>query len=289
MPKLKQRTVVVAIESDQHAGSTVAVCPPVIQLDDGGAYQASKLQRWLMQNRDDFWKQVGQTRDAEDAELLTVSNGDITDGDHHATTQILSGNSAAQAAVVNELMKSPLALNPDRMLFVRGTEAHVGKSACNEERIALGLKKDKRPVIMDPENGTASHWHARLTIQGVRLDFAHHGKMGTLPWTRPNQTASLAAAIFYEHSKRDMKAHRLPTAPHLAIRSHFHQFVDTESLHPTRVIQTPAWQMRTAFIHRIDTTGKLPDIGGIIVVIRNGEYDPRPVLYTPAPTPVVEL
>lgn len=283
------KTWVVAVESDQHAGSTIAVCPPNIKLDDGGYYHASPLQRWLWNCRESFFDRVGETRKKYGAHLLTAFNGDWTDGDHHQTTQILSGNPTAQAAVVNECMKAPLALDPDKMLFVRGTESHVGKSACFEERIAMGLKKDGWPVLME-EGGNASHWHARLTLGRLRFDFAHHGKMGTLPWTRPNQTASLAAAIFYEHAKQDMRAHRLPSAPHIAFRSHLHQFVDTQDLHPVRVIQTPAYQMRTAFIHRIDTTGKLPDIGGVICVVRDGEVlEMTPVLFTPEPTPMVTL
>jgi hypothetical protein len=267
--------VVIAVTSDQHCGSTVALCPPRIELDDGGAYEASKAQRWLWQNWLAFWKQVEKVRAREKAKLYQVFNGDMTDGNHHGTTQILSGNSSVQGMVVNECMKIPLGLDPDRMWFIRGTEAHVGKSAEGEEKIADGLRRNKNPIVGDRDSGTSSHWHARLEIDGVRLDFAHHGRMGQRPWTKINVVANLAAEIFYEHSARG------EPYPHLAVRSHHHRFADTGSAHPTRVIQTPAWQLHTAFIHRI-APDSLADVGGVIIVIKDGRYTVDPVLYKPS-------
>lgn len=273
------RAVVLAITSDQHCGSTVALCPPRIALDDGGAYEASKAQQWLWQSWEAFWKRAAALRAAHDADLYTVFNGDMVDGNHHGTTQILSGNPNAQAAVVDACLKPVLALKPEQMFFVRGTDAHVGQSATAEERIASGLWKDKRPVQRDPARDTASWWHLTMDIQGVRLDFAHHGRVGTRPWTKPNVTANLAAEIFYDHA-----ANGLPH-PHLAVRSHMHQWVDTHDQHPTRVIQLAAWQLATSFVHRI-APGKLADVGGILVTIKDGQLlEPEKVKFTPDRTP----
>lgn len=278
MKRRAARPVVIAVTSDQHCGSTVALCPERIKLDDGGEYAASKAQRWLWTNWCDFWSRVDATRKALGAQLIQVYNGDLTEGDHHKTTQILSGNPTAQAVVVNECLRVPLALQPDALFFVRGTEAHVGPSAAFEERIALGLAKDKRPVVKEEATGNASHWHLTLDVQGIRLDFAHHGRVGQRPWTKPNVVLNLAAEIGYEHF-RTGRPH-----PHLAVRSHMHQFVDTHDAHPTRVIQMPAWQLATAYIHRI-APGALADVGGLILVIDGGALTVTPVRYTPDPAP----
>ncbi len=273
MPK----TTVIAVTSDQHCGSTVALCPERIKLDDGGEYAASKPQRWLWACWVDFWSRVEATRRKHHAKLVQVYNGDLTEGDHHKTTQILSGNPTAQAAVVNACLAVPLALKPDALFFIRGTEAHVGPSAAFEERIALGLSKDKRPVVKEAETGNGSHWHATMDVQGVRLDFAHHGRMGQRPWTRINVVANLAAEIFYDHARAE-RPH-----PHLAVRSHLHQFADTHEAHPTRLIQTPAWQLATAYIHRI-APGAIADVGGLILTITDGKLEVEPVRYHPEPT-----
>jgi hypothetical protein len=273
-------TVVIAITSDLHCGSTTGLCPESIQLDDGGEYRASKAQRWMWQGWKDYWKQVESIRIKEKAKLYTVFNGDLVDGNHHGTTQILSGNPNGQAAALNAAMTVPLALKPDKIWITRGTDAHVGQSACSEERIADGLRRDKRPVVGDPNTGTASQWHIRMEVEGTRLDFAHHGRVGTRPWTKPNVTANLAFEIFCDHAK-DGIPH-----PHIAVRSHMHQLVDTGSIHPVRLIQTPCWQFGTSFIHRI-APGKLADIGGVIIVLRKGQApDVRPIMYKPEPTPL---
>ena len=273
---MSDRTALVAVVSDVHAGSTVAVCPPEISLDDGGGYVASKAQQWLWQNWLAFWATAGETADRLNADLYVVFNGDVTEGDHHGTRQILSGNPNAQAAVVDACMRPVLALAPARLAFIRGTEAHVGKSAAYEERIARGLEKDGRPVIADPDTGTASWWHLRMDIHGHRLSFAHHGRMGQRPWTRGNVVLNLAAEIFYEH------AARAETPPALAIRSHLHRYFDTGSAHPVRVIQTPAWQLSTAFIHRI-APDSLADIGGVLITVEPGRSPiVDPVLFKPA-------
>lgn len=272
----------IVITSDQHAGSTVGMSPPFIELDDGGKYSASKAQLWLWQSWKAFWRRVEIVREKEKAGLVAGFNGDLVEGYHHGTTQILSANPNAQAAVVNECMRVPLSLGPDKLFFIRGTEAHVGQSACAEERIADGLRRDKRPVVGDPATGTASLWHLKLAVQGVRLDFAHHGRIGQRPWTKPNVVANLAAEIFYDHAARE------EPYPHIAVRSHQHRFVDTANLHPVRVIQTPAWQLATSFIHRI-APGAIADIGGVLILIKDGEATVETVLYRPEGTKTVKI
>lgn len=280
MPKRKPvtfdaDTCLVAIVSDLHCGGTTALCPPRVDLDDGGHYEASKAQRWMWEGWHSFWEFVERRRDKRKADLVFVCNGDATDGNHHGTTQILSGNPTAQAAVVNEVLRAPLALQPSALFFIRGTEAHVGPSAAYEERIAVGLKKDGRPVIADAETGSASWWHAKAEIQGVRIDLAHHGRMGTRPWTKQNVVNAGAVEIAMEHNERG------EPAPHLAVRSHLHRYADThDACRQTRLIQTPAWQLATAYVHRV-APNSLADIGGILVEITDGKMIVEPVLYKP--------
>lgn len=268
------RPIVLAITSDQHNGSTVALCPPIIELDDGGSYESSKAQKWLWQCWWEFWDRVKLEQQAHKAQLFTVFNGDLVEGNHHGTTQILSGNPTAQSKVVDACLKPVLALKPDAMFFVRGTEAHVGKSAAYEERIALGLQKDGWPVHGDPDTGTASWWNLRMELQGVRLSAIHHGRFGQRPWTEGNVVYNLAAEILYRNAALN------EPYPHIAFRSHYHRFFDTHEAHPVRVIQTPAWQLHTAHTHKV-VPESVASIGGVIVVIKDGSYEVKPVLFKP--------
>lgn len=248
-----------------HAGSTVAMCPPKVALDEGGCYEASKAQRWLWQGWQDYWKQIAAKRDALGADLYCVFNGDMVDGQPHQTTQIISANPNAQAAVVNAAMSVPLALQPDRIFVVRGTEAHVGKSAAAEERIADGLRRDKRPVEGDPDSGTASWWHLRMEVQGVRLDIAHHGRTGQREHTRGSAAILHAHDIYLSHCKRG------DPPPHLALRGHYHRFNDSYDSCPTRAVTTGAWQLKTSYVHKV-AADSMADIGGVCIVIEKGAY-----------------
>jgi hypothetical protein len=272
--------VVIANVSDVHAGSSVALCPPRIPLDDGGTYEASKLQRWTWQCWKDYWRAVAAKRKALNAELYVILNGDLTEGAHHGSTQVLSGNPTAQAAVLDACLAVPLAMDPDRWWIIRGTEAHVGPSACYEERIATGLRKDGRPVVPDDESGTASHWQARIEVQGVRFDVAHHGAVGTRAWTRNTPVNALAADLFYNSCEDEVPY------PHFALRAHMHQFADSGNFAKVRVLQSGAWQHKTAFTHKIAARGKLSHIGGYIITVDNGVADVERKQFKPDPTPL---
>ena len=266
---MKTKPVLLAVVSDVHCGSTVAVCPPRIELDDGGEYIATKAQKWLWQGWENFWEATRKA--AVGCDLYTVFNGDLTEGFHHGTTQIVTGNPTGQSRVVDAVMETVLDSKPAKMFFVRGTSAHVGKSAAYEERIALGLWKDKRPVQKDPDTGTASWWHLPMDVHGKRLSFAHHGRMGQRPWTKHNIPMLLAHQIFMERATRN-----LPTY-HVAVRSHYHTFVDTHDASPTRLIQTPAWQLHTEYAWKA-VPENLADIGGVRMFIEPDRLDVTPHL-----------
>ncbi|HEX6940223.1 MAG TPA: hypothetical protein VF158_12485 [Longimicrobiales bacterium] len=273
MAKRKQRrsdTVVLAVVSDLHAGSTVGLCPDGgIDLDDGGRYEPSTAQRWLWQCWREYWDAVARAREDAKGLLYVVLNGDLVDGAHHGTTQIVSGNMDVQGAVARACLEVPRALEPDRWFVVRGTEAHVGPSAQSEEGLARHLGAEP-----DANTGTRSWWHLRMDVLGHRLDFAHHGRTGYRSWTRWNATQLLAADIALTHLQDGERP------PDLAVRSHFHRYADSYDAQPVRVIQTPAFQLATAYVHR-RAPESLADIGGIIVTLRTGHMDVRPVLYKP--------
>lgn len=275
-------TTLLAVVSDLHAGSTVAVCPPRIELDDGGAYEASRGQLWLWQNWLDYWERVKRVRDEHKADLYVLFNGDMVEGDHHHTYQILSRHPGAQSEVVRQVTSIPLDLSPDRVFVVRGTESHVGSGGSGEEGVAKSWRDHAVPVEGDPDHGTLSWWHLRALLRGSLIDCTHHGRTGFRPWTEGNASRLLAQQIFFEHAARHERW------PDLAIRSHFHRFNDSGWLprQPVRVVQTPAWQLSTSYVHKRHPEG-LADIGGLIVLLREGEVpEVRPVLYEPSRGPI---
>lgn len=263
------KPVVLAVVSDTHCGSMLGLCPPSVRLDDGGNYTPSKAQRWLWEQwTGKYWPDVARTRKEQGGSLYVVCNGDATEGDHHKSTQILSGNLEAQSYALNETFKVPQALSPDRWFVVRGTEAHVGPSGSSEEALGRHLKAEQ-----DPETHTWSRWHLRMEVHGIRLDFQHHGRVGTRPWTRASGIGALAFQIYVEHMENE------EPYPHLAIRSHRHVYADSFDTYKTRAIGTPAWQLKTAHAHKV-AAESIASIGGLIITIYpDARYDVQVKLY----------
>lgn len=279
MPVTRTRPTVLAITNDQHAGSSVALAPERIQLDDGQELTASKGQRWLWEKWNEFYAQADDLRTALDAEYIQVFNGDLMEGFHHGSTQVMALNPQAQAACVREVLSVPLAQRADRLLFVRGTEAHVGKSAAAEESVSDRLSKDGFPVIRDMETNTASWWHFRGEIQGVRLDIAHHGRTGQRSHTRGGAAVLHAWDVLMSHVESG------DAPPHLCLRAHYHRFNDSNDACPVRVVTNGAWQFKTAYVHKV-AADTLADVGGILVIIDGGEYEVRKVKFPYSRGPV---
>lgn len=269
-----KRTLVVV--SDLHAGSTVALSPPEnISLSDGGVYQPSKAQKWLYQNWVDFWGRVKLAHKKTDW-LGFLLNGDLVDGtEHHGTFQVISRDPGVQTWILRRVMEPALALKPDWVAVVRGTSAHVGEAATPEESFARGLRDDGFSVPQDPGTRMYSFWDLNFELDGVRISATHHGRMSQMPWLKAGAISRLAAQITYSYIGEEERR------PHLAFRSHFHTYQDSHDAQPVRVLQTPAWQLHTAYGYRV-VPEVLADIGGLIVTLEDGlEPVVEKVLYRP--------
>lgn len=270
------KPVLLAVTSDQHANSTLGLCPDEgVQLDDGGFYHPSKAQRWTWDCWNDYWKKVAARRKALKAELVCVFNGDAVDGDHHQTSQIISRNMEVQGYVASRVFSVPKALAPDRLYMVRGTEVHVGPSGSSEEALAKSIG-----CVRDPETQNWSHWHLMLEVYGRLFDFQHHASAGGLPWTRPGNIARLAFRHWVERTQRGLRP------ADILFRSHLHLTADSHGAHLSRAIVTPAWQLKTSHAHKV-VPESIADIGGYLVTVwPDNRMEVEPVLYEPTlPTP----
>lgn len=264
--------VVIGVSSDEHTNSTLGLMPPEgVKLDEGNPVLPNKPQLWMWEKWLDFHEGLNQWRRELKAKLVYVNNGDAADGNHHNTTQIVTGNEESQAYIAQRVFSVPKGLKPDAIYVVRGTTVHVGEGGASEEALGkwLGAKRD-------PESDLWSVWHLRLQYHGVEIDFQHHCSVGGLPWTRAGGVARLAFAHMAERWEAGLKP------ADIIIRSHKHVHGDSGFAHKTRAIITPAWQLKTAFAHKV-APNSIASIGSIgIAVFPDGHYEVRKWLYQPA-------
>lgn len=261
-------TVVLAVVSDLHIVSTIGLCPPLVNLDDGGCFSASREQRWVWSKWKRAWATIDQLAQEHQARIWTVMNGDVVDGDHHNTFQIITRNPADMMRLAIRVCE-PIARRSERLFIIRGTESHVGGSGSWEEKIA-----DDLGAVPDSARRTASWWHLMLDVEGVRFDIAHHTSGGRLPWTYTNAAGKITSIL------RDTYLASGRPLPDVAIRSHLHRFADSGRGRKPRAFITPAWQLASAYVQRF-SPGALADIGMLAFVCRDGSYTFHELRYPP--------
>lgn len=274
------RPVVTALIADTHCNSSLGLIHGNgVQLHDGGRFTPSPLQTWLWERWLMFWAAVDDTMQAtKRARLVVVTVGDLVEGFHHKSVEIVSPHPGIQHQAAMSVLSVPMAMKPHRWVVVRGTTTHVGEGGSHEDGIAAKLG-----AMPDPGTGQPAWWHVKPTINGNLLDITHHGSVGRLAWTRPNLINRTASQILHEAAERG------EPIPDLAVRGHCHISGDSGDNYPTRVIQLPCWQFTTSHGHKV-APNSLTHIGGAIAVF-NGpkDFTARRVRYQAPGTPTLDI
>jgi len=253
-------TTILAIVSDLHVNSAVALCPKQMKRDDGQTIRPSKSQRWLRKNWLSFWRDVAQLKAEHSAETYALINGDWGDLNKHSKYQLLSPNTDDVLDWMVEVVE-PLRAVTNDVFIVRGTEAHVGGVGWIENRAAKEIG-----ALKDPNTALPSWWVFRGTFDGVRVMCTHHpGTNSTRPWTTGAAANRAAAIVMDAHYSSKFK-------PHLAIFGHVHHNEDSFDNHTVRAVFNRSWTLADAFTHRIGFGIKRSVIGGLIVICDGGDY-----------------
>jgi hypothetical protein len=245
-----------------HTGSTVGLCPRVVNLDDGGTYHASRDQRKLLEYWLDFWSRAGKVD-------TVIINGDAIDLDAKGRSyQVITRNKADLLRMASDLLE-PVYQLAQRVVFVRGTAAHTGKSSWAEEQLA----GDCDNVQANSET-VRSFYVLNGRIDKVPVYVRHVGPApGRKPWTRLTPLLSHAFLMSLERGG-------------LSVANHNHRWGDTGDEYRLRHIANGCWQLATDHVNGM-TYLEPPGIGGIIATFEGTTYTIEKVQYeAPAERPV---
>lgn len=258
---VKARTHILAFFSDTHCGSTLGLCPPSWSLKEGGTYSFNEGQKWLWSRWTRFRANLKAAREAAVNPYVTlVGNGDMTEGTHHGTTELVSSAKLEHVRIARKVL-DPLVQLSDEFYVTRGTPSHVGQSAELEELVAEDLGAIQPDRAWTQSKNSFTHWDLNLVRHGIRFNAAHHGKIGRLAWTRTNGLNSATAHFLMNCLKTGTPP------PHFILRAHNHLYVDTfKTFKTTRSIGQPGFQLKTGFIHKIEPGGPA-DVGWVIFTI----------------------
>jgi len=202
---------------------------------------------------------------------IVVFNGDMGELDtSRRSIQLITVNKATIQNMATDAIM-PLVDIAEKVIVMRGTSAHTGKSAWLEEAIASDIDTSIRE-----NNHASSWWHFRAQIANMPTDIAHHAAMGRLPWTEKHAGIKIADIIQHRYLV-DLRSE----PPRLAIRSHNHRTAEGR-VNETLAVCTPAWSLATEYVYRVGQENAIADIGGCYFVIENGEISKWDfILYRP--------
>jgi hypothetical protein len=259
----------VVLIADTHTNHKVGLNIPTRQLDEGDTWGACKIQRWLFNTFGDFMEQTDKLKKGE---LIGVVTGDFIDIDEKDRTHQIISRDQADAVIGAQNVLEPFANMCESVYFIRGTEAHVGKSAWAEELVA----SDFDNAVVCPDTKKKSWWHLPLEVEKVQMDIAHHpaSNGGGRPMNSLSPVSRLATDTLFQYANAKERL------PNLVIRAHIHRYADSRDAFSVRGIILPPLCLLGAFARRLGIN-ETPQVGGLLIFCENGEYEVKPILYQP--------
>ncbi len=259
MPKKKSKKSVtnLIVVSDLHVGCQLALCSPEgPRMDEGGGYSLTRAQGVLWEWWREFWGEwVPKVTHGEP--FAVAVNGDTLDGSHHGATHQWTHNITDQRREAERILRPVVELCEGRLYFVRGTEAHVGKSAQDEEELARSLG------AVPNEDGQYARHEMWVRVGRGLAHLAHHiGTAGSMHYE--------TTAIMKELTEAYVEAGRWgDEPPDWVVRSHRHRNAETRVLTSkgfATSFTTAAWQLKTPYAYRIAGARQArPQIGGSLI------------------------
>lgn len=268
--------------SDTHVGCRLGLMhPDGAKLDSGGPVEPSLLQRRVWSMWEEFWGEwVPRVTHGEP--YAVVHNGDAIDGVHHNSTTQWSHNLADQSRHARRILEDVVQACEGRYYHIRGTEAHVGKSGVEEERLAEALK------AIPNEEGQHARYELWLRVGGGALcHFLHH--IGTTS-SAQHETSAVNAELAAIYADSGRWGHEPPM---VVARSHRHRCSEVRL--PCRsgyatVFVTACWQLKTPFAWKIaGARVTTPQIGGSLIRAGGEELHTRHCVWDIGRTKEVDL
>lgn len=220
--------------------------------DQGGLVLPSRLQKIMYSWWEQMWSEWLPIA-TKGEPFGIILNGDGVEGEPFHSTANISSNQADQVKIAVEVFTPLMALCDVRFKWIRGTEAHVGKSGCTEE---LAAQKLGAVPGQDGEFARFALWQKigdkKVREPGLAHVLHHIGTTGSSAHESSAVNAELSGE-FVEACKDGERP------PDIVVRSHRHRWCEVR-IGPIKIgneyrfataTVTPGWQLKTPFAYRV--------------------------------------
>jgi hypothetical protein len=266
---MTDKDTVIAVMSDLHVGSTVAVAPPKWNRGEGGTHKPSPAQMILYR---EWLKSAKVVKDCRTEgrgkkRLILVLNGEPIEGDHHDSAQLITKDTKEQINMSISLIDVWMQeaeyedKRGDRMYLVRGSGAHEkGNYIEDIGRDLDGVVPVRKDSSSTTRDGKYAHEKLLRFVNGVLFDIAHHGfRRGYRAWTSSRSIRYALESMYWNCLNNDLDI------PDYVIRSHLHHFTEAYFSEKKKPLMhgciTPGWKLKDHFINRVGSNNPLNTIG----------------------------
>jgi hypothetical protein len=258
---MKTQSKLIVILSDLHIGSTVGLWPTGFVSNEGNPIGQNKFQEWLWECWCDAmqWSRKIIGKDAFDL----VLNGDLVDGIHHKTLQVMTPDPGDQTSAVLQTL-SGLGLQWSKLHVIKGTEAH---SRNDEIRIGQALGGTR-----NPQTGQHAWDNLDLDVHGCLYNFAHHISATARTYLEASAHSIMLGNLTHARARAGKPV------PQVMVRAHRHRHGIWQDGNQISMI-TGAWQGLTRYGYKV-VPDAIPQPSMIITDHRQAEKGDLPLIHS---------
>ncbi len=227
------------VASDLHAGSVFALLRPGFKTQEGNEIGLNPFQVWLWQQFESCLEEVDRLADGR--KFITVFNGDLLEGNHHRTKEIVMVNPVEHARHAAYLIE-PILERSAYHAIVEGTECHT---EAYEEMIGGQTK-----ALKDPQTGRPIFKELNLEIHGCYGLFRHHMPTTSRMYLEASQLSIELGNCQLSYARMGLRV------PKFVCAAHRHRPAKYSDGHGLFVV-TPPWQGLTRYARKVVPDGKI--------------------------------
>jgi hypothetical protein len=202
----KSKAKLALVVSDLHIGSTVGLWPESYTAIEGHTILPNKFQQWLWTCWLDMQKWSSTIIGNDEYEVII--NGDLVEGQHHRTLQIMTADVGDQSAAVQQVLE-PFISKAVRTHVILGTECHTRNDEMRIGRV-LGASKD-------PSTGQHAWNSLDIEFNGTLCNVAHHISATARPYLEASAHSIALGALTMNRARSGKRI------PSVMIRAHRHR------------------------------------------------------------------
>jgi hypothetical protein len=258
---VKIKDTLLAIHSDFHSGSSVALFPNKFMQFQHQNHTPTGKQKEIWLHFDKCTEYAKLNRKGK--RLLVIHDGDAIDGNKYGN-QSVTLNTVEQAEIHTELMDYFLRKTrfdhkaDDRLFYVTGTESHTNDI---ENKIGKDLEAEKNGELYAFD-------HLELEINGRLLWFLHHGKGRGKGASEGNALRNWLRDVHIDCEKVGKRT------PDLIVSGHVHTptyanyvYRKGSSFRMIHGVICPSWQSKTRFAWKVAPVD-LNEVGSTFIEIK---------------------